>query len=214
MNFRKIMVAAVLLAVSIGPLVAEETTASANQEKPGTLLLSRDFTDGQIGMVIHNATPGAQAKVVDLDGRPAAKVTVPFALRVNRHQLQFFWDKVGVDPKLGAWFLVTVEHRDGSPHGLAIAPEMVPLWTGNEYKGHAKLVLGTTGNPDPQGWAQVQYLFQVDNNDWDGYLLQFRLLFFRDNAEADVTYEGFVRNMELRQLTDDQASALQAREKK
>ena len=60
----------------------------------------------------------------------------------------------------------------------------------------------------------MQYLFQFDNKEWDGYLLQFRLLLFRDNAVPDTTYEGFLRNLEIRQWSDEIGNSFKARNSK
>lgn len=216
-GIKRSIIAAVLLAMNTNVMQAEDAApavAPASPVQAGTVLLKRDFADGQVNMVIHNITPGAKAEVVDLDGGKAVKVTVPYALRQNRLQLQFFLDKNGIDPKAGSYYLVTFELKDSTPNGLNINPQLLPYWTGNELKageGAAKGVLALKGKPDAQGWSKHQYLYNFNNDTWDGYLLQFRLLFFRDGAVQDAVHEGFLRKMEMLQLTEEQATALKAK---
>jgi hypothetical protein len=63
-----------------------------SEDKVGSLLWSREFAEGQLGMLAMNVV-GGKAEVVEAKGRKLAKVTLAFPPRVNRHQLQFFVDQ-------------------------------------------------------------------------------------------------------------------------
>ena len=194
---------------------AAEDTPDKESAPIGLLLQKRDFADGQINMMVQNITPGAKGVVVDVDGKRALQIIVPFALRQNRMQIQFFLDRNSISLNNGPYYMVSFLYRDGVPNGLNINPELLPYWTGNELKGGvAKQICKVTDEPDAEGWCRMQYLFQFDNKEWDGYLLQFRLLLFRDNAVPDTTYEGFLRNLEIRQWSDEIGNSFKARNSK
>ena len=53
--------------------IAAAAVAAEGAEGPGTLLWSRDFADGQLGMYAMNVA-GAKADVVEADGRKLAQV--------------------------------------------------------------------------------------------------------------------------------------------
>ena len=176
--------------------------------RSGTLLWSRDFADGQLGMYAMNAA-GAKAEVVEADGRKLAKVTLAFTPRVNRHQLQFFADRGGIDRKQGDYFLATYDYRCGEAGEPGIGAELLPFGVGNVGKGTANVVWLQTTKPDPQGWRTTRAVFRLDAPDWDGHLLQFRLHLFRDGMQPEQRFETFFRRIELRQLTDEQLNAVQ-----
>jgi hypothetical protein len=175
---------------------------------PGTLLWSRDFADGQLGMYAMNVV-GGTAEVVDVDGQKQAKVTLAFTPRVNRHQLQFFVDKGGIDPKRGAYYLATYDYRCGDTGEPSIAAELFPSGVGNVGKGTATPVWSQTTKPDAQGWRTARVVFHVSAPTWDGTLLQFRLLLFRDVLQPEEHFETFFRKIELRQLTPEQTNEVQ-----
>jgi len=173
----------------------------------GHLLIRKDFSDGQLGMHIHNTTSGADAAIVEVDRQRAVLVRVPSS-SVNRVQLQLFADAFGVQRNRGEFYLATLEHKDGVPNGLTLAAEVFPYWTENELKaGKAELVKSHHDMPDPQGWRKSYYLFRFANDSWDGYRLQLRLLFYRDNSPADVANEGLVRNISVIQMTEQEVAA-------
>lgn len=191
-------------------LVADLPTALAAEAPalPGTLLWSRDFSDGQLGMYAMNVA-GAKAEVVEAEGQKLAKVTLAFAPRVNRHQLQFFADRRGIDRKQGDHFLATYDYRCGESGKPGIGAELLPFGAGNVGQGTAKALWSQTTKPDAQGWRTARVVFHVDAPSWDGTLLQFRLLLFRDGMQPEQHFETFFRKIELRQLTPEQANAVQ-----
>ena len=173
----------------------------------GNLLIRKDFNDGQLGMVIHNTTSGADAAVVEVDRQKAVLVRVP-ASSANRVQLQLFADAFGVQRNRGEFYLVTLEHKDGTPNGLTLGAEVFPYWTENELKaGKAELVKSHHDLADAQGWRKAYYLFRFANDGWDGYRLQLRLLFYRDNSPADVVNQGLIRNISVIQMTEQEVAA-------
>lgn len=190
--------------------VADLPTALAAEApaRPGTLLWSRDFADGQLGMYAMNVA-GAKAEVVEAEGQKLAKVTLTFVPRVNRHQLQLFSDRRGVDRKQGDYFLVTYDYRCGDSGEPRIGAELLPFGAGNVGRGTAKAVWSQTTKPEAQGWRTARVLFHVNAPDWDGTLLQFRLLLFRDGLQPEQHFETFFRKIELRQLTPEQTNAVQ-----
>jgi hypothetical protein len=190
-------------------LLASVAALCAAPALPGTVLWTRNFADGQLGMYAMNVA-GGKAEVVDVDGVKQAKVTLQFTPRVNRHQLQFFADKAGIDPKRGAYFLATSDYRFATPTGPSLNAELFPFWAGNGLKsGPAKAIWSQTGKPDAQGWRTARVIFQCPDPAWDGTLLQFRLLLFRDGVQADEQFTTFFRKIELRQLTAAQANEVQ-----
>jgi hypothetical protein len=191
-----------LVAIVAGAGVAEAA------DGPGTLLWSRDFADGQLGMYAMNVA-GAKADVVEADGRKLAQVTLAFAPRVNRHQLQFFADKGRIDRKQGDSFLATYDYRCGEAGEPSIAVNLLPFGVGNVGQGTAKAVWSQTTKPDPQGWRTARVVFHVDAPDWDGHLLQFRLLVFRDGMQPEQRFETLFRTIELRQLSAEQTNEVQ-----
>jgi hypothetical protein len=173
----------------------------------GNLLIRKDFSDGQLGMVIHNATSGADAAVVDVDRQKAVLVRVP-ASSTNRVQLQFFADAFSVPTRRGPFYLVTLEHKDAVPNGLTLGAEVFPYWTENELKaGKAELVKSHQDAPDGEGWRTSRYLFRFANDEWDGYRLQLRLLFYRDNSPENVVSQGLVRNISVIQMNEQEVAA-------
>ncbi len=191
-----------LLAGLLSALAAEVPAS------PGTLLWNRDFADGQLGMYAMNVA-GGKAEVVDIAGQKQAKVTLAFAPRVNRHQLQFFADKGGIDPQRGAYYLATYDYRCGETGEPGIAADLYPFGVGNVGQGMAKAVWSQTTKPEAQGWRTTRVVFHVNAPTWDGTLLQFRLLLFRDGLQPEQHFETFFRKIELRQLTPEQANAVQ-----
>ena len=192
----------VLVAIAAGGGAAEAA------DGPGTLLWSRDFADGQLGMYPMNVA-GAKAEVVESDGLKLAQVTLAFAPRVNRHQLQFFADKGGIDRKQGDYVLATYDYRCGEAGEPGIGAELFPFGVGNVGQGTAKAVWSQSTKPDSQGWRTARVVFHIVAPDWDGHLLQFRLLVFRDGMQPEQRFETFFRTIELRQLSAEQTNEVQ-----
>ena len=157
------LVGRLLRGIALVAIVAGAGTAEA-ADGPGTLLWSRDFADGQLGMYAMNVA-GAKAEVVEADGAKQAKVTLQFTPRVARHQLQFFADKGGVDPKQGGNFIATYDYRCGDTGEPGIGAELFPFGVGNVGKGTAKVVWSQTTKPDPQGWRTTRAVFRLDAPD-------------------------------------------------
>jgi hypothetical protein len=201
------LVGRLLRGIALVAIVAGAGAAEA-ADGPGSLLWSRDFADGQLGMYVMNVA-GAKAEVVEADGRKLAQVTLAFAPRVNRHQLQFFADRGGIDRKLGDYFLATYDYRCGEAGEPGINAELFPFGVGNVGQGTAKAVWSQTTKTDAQGWRTARVVFHVDAPDWDGHLLQFRLLAFRDGMQPDQHFETFFRRVELRQLSAEQTNEVQ-----
>ncbi len=174
--------------------------AEPTQNERGRQLWSRDFADGQLGMLAMNVA-GGKSEVVEADGRKLAKVTLQFTPRVTRHQLQFFVDQGGVDRQRGDYFLATYDYRSGETGEPSLGAELFPLGVGNVGKGPAKSVWSQITKPDPQGWRTARVVFHAADPKWDGTLLQFRLLLFRDGVQPEQRFETFFRKVELRQLT-------------
>ncbi|MCY2991148.1 MAG: hypothetical protein NTY19_25210 [Planctomycetota bacterium] len=198
-----------LAAWMVAWLAAQGAAAEPTKIEDGRQLWSRDFADGQLGMHVVNVA-GGKAEVVEVGGLRQAKVTLQFTPRVNRHQLQFFVDVSRVDPALGRYYLAEYGYRFGGTSDLQMAAELFPHWLGNQTKsGPAKVVWSQTTKPEPQGWRTTRVVFHASDTTWDGHLLQFRLLLFRDGMQQGESFETFFRNVELRQLTTAQTNELQ-----
>jgi hypothetical protein len=183
---------------------------AADPADVGTSLLSRDFADGELGMLIQNQTAGANAVVEKLEGSSVVKVTVPVDIRANgaRSQLQLTADMVTVKRDLGPYFLVSFQSTKPERAGLQMNTNLLPLSAQIEATmGQAEAVASERGEPEDQGWTQSKILFHVpEEGEWDGARLQLRILFFADNAHEDM--EGFLRQVEVRQLTEEEGAAL------
>jgi hypothetical protein len=194
--------------IAIGVLIAGSFIV-LSADIPGTQLWSRDFADGQLGMYAMNVA-GGKAEVVDVDGQKQAKVTLQFTPRTGRHQLQFFADKGGINPKTGNYFLAVYDYRFGTNTGMQMNAEAFPFSAGNVLKsGPAKSIWSQTGKPDAKGWIQRKIIFQVPDDKWDGSLLQFRLLMFQDGMQTDDSSTIFFRQINMRQLTASQVNEVQ-----
>ncbi len=176
----------------------------------GTSLLSRDFADGELGMMIQNQTAGANAVLEKLEGRSVVKVTVPVDIRANgaRCQLQLTDDMVTVKRDLGPYFLVSFQSTKPESAGLQMHTMLFPLSAQNvATMGQPKVVAFQSSELEDQGWTQSKILFHVpEEGEWDGARLQLRILFFANHAHEDM--EGFLRQVEVRQLTEEEGAAL------
>jgi hypothetical protein len=183
---------------------------AADPADVGTSLLSRDFADGELGMLIQNQTAGANAVVEKLEGSSVVKVTVPVDIRANgaRSQLQLTADMVTVKRDLGPYFLVSFQSTKPERAGLQIRPSLIPLSAENVLTmGEAKTVASKRSESEDEGWTRSKVLFHVsEDGEWDGARLQLRILFFADNAHEDM--EVFLRQVEVRQWTEEESAVV------
>ena len=129
---------------------------AADPADVGTSLLSRDFADGELGMIIQNQTAGANAVVEKLEGSSVVKVTVPVDIRANgaRSQLQLTADMVTVKRDLGPYFLVSFQSTKPERAGLQIRPSLIPLSAQNvPTMGEAKTVASKRSESEDEGWT-------------------------------------------------------------
>ena len=182
----------------------------ANPADVGTSLLSRDFADGELGMMIQNQTAGANAVLEKLEGSSVVKVTVPLDMRANgnRTQLQLTDDMVSVNRDLGPYFLLSYQSTKPESAGLQMNTILFPLSAQNVVTmGQAKVVASQSSEPEDQGWTQSKVLFHVpEEGEWDGARLQLRILFFADNPNEDM--KAFLRHVEVRQLTKEEGAVV------